>query len=341
MAQSTQYSPEDDEAAGLTTMNFNVDATYGDSGGFPVGSTLKPFVAAAWLEEGGSMDDVVDASTTDYDYGESWEASCMPGGEIELLPDGDADESDSWSITNSITGMTQDMILDYGLFHSVNTATVATANDMDLCAITDLTERLDIRFASSGNLLTPDTPAFVLGGIELSPMTLASAYATFANEGVRCEERALLEITDAQGNEYPVPETDCEEVIDAEIAAEVNDSMINIAEQGAANGNPAFPMAGKTGTSNTGSNTWFLGSTEGMTTAAHVGRWEDIGSLWGSTVNGQYYDEFFGSTLAAPMWNDYMNAAAGGYPTGDFPETENSPFDDRRSSRYGSSDATG
>ncbi|WP_120004464.1 transglycosylase domain-containing protein [Nesterenkonia muleiensis] len=339
MAQSTVYHPEGDEAAGRTTMNFNVDFAYGDSGGFPVGSTLKPFVAAAWLEEGGAMDDVIDASITEYDYGQPWEASCMPGGEVQLLADGTEDDSNSWEIVNVVNGMEQEMTLDYGLFYSVNTATVATAHQMDLCAITDLTERLDIRSAGNGELLTPNTPAFVLGAIELSPMTLATAYATFANDGVRCEERALVGITDGQGNDYPVPETTCEEVIDPDIAAQVNDTLINIAEQSIAAGNPAFPMTGKTGTSNTGSNTWFVGSTEGMTTAAQIGRTDGIRPLRGNTINGQYYERLFGSTLAAPMWNQYMNSAAGSYRTGDFLEAQDSPFDDRRANRYSGSGA--
>lgn len=233
------------------------------------------------------------------------------------------------------------MTLDYGLYYSVNTATVATAYEMDLCAITDLTERLDIRSAGSGELLTPNTPAFVLGAIELSPLTLAAAYAAFANDGERCEERALVEITDAAGNHYPVPETDRQQVIDADIAAQINDTMINIAEQSVADGSPIFPMIGKTGTSNTDSNTWFIGSTEGMTTAAHVGRSDGIRPLRGNVINGQYYQRIFGSTLAAPMWLDYMTTVADRYDTGDFAEAENSSFENRRAFRYGGSDATG
>lgn len=341
MAQSTEYNPEDDEASGRTTMNFNVDYAYGESGGFPVGSTLKPFVDVAWLEEGGSMDDVIDAGQTEYDYGESWEASCMPGGQVQLLADGEGDSSSSWVLDNVADDMERQMTIDYGLFHSVNTATVATANEMDLCAITDVTERLDIRSAGEGELLTPNTPSFVLGAIELSPMTLATAYATFANDGIRCEGRALTEVTDAQGNEYPVPETNCEQVIDDDVVAQVNDTLVNIAEEQMGDGDPVFPMAGKTGTSNEGSNTWFVGSTAGMTTAAQVGRFEDIQSLWGSTINGEYHDEFYGSTLAGPMWYDYMSTAAADYSTDDFPEAENSPFDDRRAYRYGAADATG
>ncbi|GAA1820997.1 transglycosylase domain-containing protein [Nesterenkonia flava] len=345
MAQSTQYDPDDADDPRRTTMNFNVDYAWGESGGFPVGSTLKPFVAAAWIEEGGSMDDVVDASVDEYEYGETWEASCMPGGEITLLPPPDSND-DTWELTNVGENFLQRMTIDYGLYYSVNTATVATAHEMDLCAITDVTNRLGITEynPAEGEMqaLRADTPSFVLGAATLSPMALARAYAAFAADGVVCQERALVEITDGHGTSYPVPERDCEDALDPDVAAQVNDTMINIAEYPSNTagvpfnaGNPPFPMAGKTGTSNEGSNTWFAGSTEGMATVAHVGNWRDLESLRGMTISGQHRDDWvYGSTIAAPMWYRYMNDAAADYPTGDFRSSPNSPFDDRRGFRY-------
>lgn len=351
MAQSTVYDP-DAEAPGHTTVNYNLDYADGESGGFAVGSTLKPFIAAAWIEEGGSMDDVVDASVTEYEYGENWTASCMPGGSVPLLPDGEDDASDAWEPAN-VGDFERPMTIDYGLYNSVNTATVATAYEMDLCAINDTIDRLGITYAqerpapgeegeTSGDIDFAGTPAAVLGAAEISPLTLATAYATFANDGVRCEPRAILEVTDAQGNQYSVPETDCEQVIDPDVVAQVNDTMINIAERNAASDNPPFPMAGKTGTSGGSTNTWFLGSTEGVTTAAHVGRTDDNRAQINATINNiQYSDGFYGSSLAMPMWHDYMTAIAGSYSTGDFREAENSPWDNRRADRYGADDATG
>jgi len=340
MAQSTEYNP-DDGSPGRTTVNYNVDLEHGESGGFPVGSTLKPFVAAAYLEEGGSMDDVIDASETDYEQNSTWEASCLPGGEFELGVTAEGGDDDVWELSNVAEDMEREMTVDYGLYHSVNTATVATAYEMDLCAITDLTERLQIRSASTGEMLSPERPSFVLGAIELSPMTLASAYATFANDGQRCEPRAISEVTDPAGTRYEVPARDCTQVLDADMAAEVNDTLINIAEDQLAGGSPSFPIAGKTGTSGEASNTWFLGSTPSVTTAAHVGRTADTQTLRGSTINGQRYEDFYGSTLAGPMWFDYMSATWAGEASADFSESAGSPFEDRRSARYGPDQATG
>ncbi|WP_162320704.1 transglycosylase domain-containing protein [Nesterenkonia haasae] len=355
MAQSTTYSPEDD-GNGATSVNFNVGGVNNGGIGFPGGSTLKPFVAAAWIEEGGSMDDVVDASQTEYEYGEEWEASCRPGGSITLLPDGAGDTRDAWPVGNVAENMEIDMTVDFGLFHSLNTATLATAYEMDLCAITDVTDRLglvnpdvtiDRGFQVNLNEGIPlDTPSFVLGSQVMHPLTMGSAYIPFArDDGQRCEPRAVESVTDRLGNELVVPEVDCQDALDPEVAAQVNDTLINIAEQqnSVGAGGPPFPMAGKTGTSHTASATWFMGFTEGLVTTSYVGRYQGIEQLYERTIDGVYYEEIYGSTLAAPMWYAYMTRDEVGhaYPHGDFPEASNSPFDDRRTPRYTTAQATG
>ncbi|GAB3849165.1 transglycosylase domain-containing protein [Nesterenkonia populi] len=339
MAQSTEYHTDDDEDAGRTTMNFNTDHPYGGSSGFPVGSTLKPFVSAAWVEEGGSMDDVVEASTDHYEQGHSFDASCREGGQVQL-PD-----EEGWQVDNVIDELDdEDTTVDFGLFYSLNTATAATAADMDLCALNDIAERSGLHHPvrdEDGEFTYPDfTRAIsaIIGGIELSPMTLAEGYTAFAQDGERCENRAILSVTDAQGNEYPGQETSCHQAFDDDIAAQVNDTLINIAED-IPDDDPSYPMLGKTGTSDGGTNTWFAGSTQGLTTVSHVGTWEghtyERYNLSDETFGGTFYDDqLYGSHLAAPMWYDYMTQVAGAYPTGDFSEAQDSPFSDRRENRY-------
>ncbi len=333
MAQSTDYHTDDDGAAGRTTMNFNTDFRYGDSG-VPVGSTLKPFVSAAWIEEGGSMDDVVDASTDEYEQGHRFEASCREGGSVRLLDDG------GWNITNVIEELDdEDTTVDFGLYYSLNTATAATAADMDLCAINDLIERsgLNLPGDQDGYPDFTETISAIIGGVEMSPMTLAEGYTAFAQDGERCDNRAILSVTDAQGNEYPGQDVSCHQAFDGEVAAQVNDTLVNNAED-IPDGEAPFPMLGKTGTSNNGTNTWFAYSTEGLTTVSHVGTWasqseQDI--LFDETFGGTFYEEqLYGGDLAAPMWYDYMSSVASAYPTGDFSEARNSPFDERRENRY-------
>lgn len=339
MAQSTEYEPEADLSDGFTTLNANVDPEYGGGpNALPVGSTLKPFVAAAWVEEGGSMDDIVDASGDEFEQGDRVQASCVPGGSFELGVEADSEDGDLWSVENVGEDMNRRMSIDYGLYMSVNTATLATAFDMDMCAITDLTDRLDIQRASDGEGMNPTQPAFTVGGTELSPLTLASSYTVFANDGVRCEPRAIESVTDAQGNEYAVPEENCDQAIEPDVIAQVNDTLINIAERSPTNnspfelGDPPYPMLGKTGTSGENSNTWFVGSTQGLTSVAQIGRLDSIQPLNDVSINGESFEWFYGSSMAQPMWYDYMRQIGNNFDTGDFRSSSDSPFDNRRES---------
>ena len=228
------------------------------------------------------------------------------------------------------------MSVDYGLYNSVNTATLATAFEMDMCAITDLTDRLNIVEASSGEGMSPMRPSFTIGGTETSPLTLTSAYTVFANDGVQCEPRAILEVSDAQGNEYSVPEESCEQKIDPDVVAQVNDTLINIAERSPTyntpfeRGDAPYPMLGKTGTSGENSHTWFAGSSKGLTSVAQIGRLTDIQPLNEVPINGEEFEYFYGSSMAQPMWYRFMEDAGGSFETSDFRSSSNSPFDTRR-----------
>lgn len=320
MAQNTNYTPE--EGDGNTELNFNVDAAYGGGNGFQGGSTLKPFVFAAWLEDGNSMTDTVDASKDQWDQGDEWTASCQNGGSVQM-PD-----EDGWSVNNAIDDMKREMTADFGLYWSINTATTAAAEETDLCDITDVLSRVGYVQADNGKEISPADPSFVLGSEEVSPLTQASAFATLANDGEYCAPRALEEVTDAQGNQYDIPEANCEQAIDSDVVAELNETLIPIAEERTAEGDPEFPMAGKTGTDNFESSTWFNGYTTGLSTSAWAGRYTDLESLRGSTIGGEYYENLWGSELAGPMWLNYMNEVAPDYSTDEFTTPDDSPHDD-------------
>ncbi|PRZ14051.1 membrane peptidoglycan carboxypeptidase [Nesterenkonia sandarakina] len=325
MAQNRTYGPGSEGSIGETTINYNVDLADGGTYGFQAGSSLKPFVVAAHIEEGGATDDVVDASVAEWANTERWEASCLERGYTT--------SDDSYEVDNVEEDTNRRMTIDYGVYFSVNTATLATASDMDLCAITDVTDRLNVHTASDGEGISPANPSFVLGSDGVSPLTQAAAYAAFADDGNYCQPRAILEVTDTHGNEYNVPGESCEQVIDEDVVAQVNDITINIAEGTIAAGDPPFPMAGKTGTNNFESSTWFVGFSSGVSTASWVGNTEEITSGYGNNrraINGETYEDFFGSTLAAPMWLAYMEQVGGDYDTSDFREADDSPFEDRR-----------
>ena len=73
------------------------------------------------------------------------------------------------------------------------------------------------------------------------------------------------------------------------------------------------PSAGKTGTTNGSNHTWFIGYTPQLSTAAWVGSHRGQQENFNITLNGRFIRTLFGSTVAAPMWRDFMNAALADY----------------------------
>lgn len=316
MAQNTEYAVGEDLPDGQISMNFNVDHEWGGGGGFQLGSTLKPFVFMAWMGAGNTMRDTVDASRDNYSNAE-FPAYC--------LDDGQANVTGPWNVNNAIGDMKKNMRADYGLYWSINTATVAAAYQTDLCAITDITTAAGITGGGpEGGPLDPSHPSLVLGSYEVSPLSMASAYSTLASGGTYCEPRAIESIVDAEGNEYTVPPVQCSPgALNADNVKELNNTLTQLADERISQGELDFPIAGKTGTNNFESSTWFIGYTSDLSTASWVGNYRGVGdayTLRNKTIGGRYFQDAWGSLIAGPMWVEYMQVAGPKYGTDEFPE---------------------
>ncbi|WP_258060358.1 MULTISPECIES: transglycosylase domain-containing protein [unclassified Arthrobacter] len=315
MAQNTNYTPE--EGAGNTQLNFNVDSEMGGTAnGFQPGSTMKPFTTVAYLEAGGSIDDVVDASRTTYPAGYDWTASCLPEDAY----------FDEWKFKNAQDGYERSMTVGDGLTWSANTATVAQASQLDLCDIRDAATRMGVHRAVDGEPLEVNNPSFVLGSQEVTPLTMAAAYATFASGGEYCEPIALTQVSDSRGNAYKVPEEQCERAISEEIAKEVSEPLQNLVNSGPGALEPlGVPAAAKTGTTDVSEQTWTVGYTQGISTASWVGNWTSYSSLNNLPINGVARSYVDGSTIAGAQWTEYMRAVAPLYSTGELTDPNRIP----------------
>lgn len=309
MAQNTAYTPE--PGSGNTQLNFNVDADMGGTPyGFQPGSTMKPFTTVEWLQSGRGLNDVVDASRTSYPAGYDWNASCL----------GPNAEFDEWKFKNATEGFERSMTVSQGLTQSVNSATVAEAAQLDLCNIRDVATAMGIHRAVDGEPFEVTSPSFVLGGQEVSPLTMASAYATFASGGTYCEPTALTEVTDGRGNTYDVPGRECSQAISADVAAAVTSPLQNLVNSSPGNISPiGVPAAAKTGTTDLSEQTWTVGYTTGIATASWVGNWNSYTSLNNQPINGVTRSYVDGSTIAGAQWTKYMSAVAGLYEAEAFP----------------------
>ncbi|MDM8086256.1 transglycosylase domain-containing protein [Cellulomonas cellasea] len=298
MAQNRTYSAVNSGVAGETSVNYNTDQAYGGSTGFAPGSTFKAFTLLEWLKQGHSLSEYVDGTRMSYPQRE-FTASCTQLG------------TDTYKFGNAEGGKSGVMSVLDATRNSVNSAFIAMATQLDLCAIMDGAKSLGIHQASGKDFNV--VPANVLGSDSVAPLTMAAAFATFASGGVYCEPVAITRVTDASGAEIPIPSANCTQAIEPQIADAMNYAMSNVWSGTAkAVGAPPFASAGKTGTTTRNENTWFVGYTPLRSAAVWVGYSEGMIPVQRLTVNGSYVRYMYGSTVAAPTWKRFMTQAMAG-----------------------------
>ncbi len=148
-----------------------------------------------------------------------------------------------------------------------------------------------------------------LGSVDVTPMEMAAGFATFANEGWHSEPTFIVQVTDSQGNvlldNTPKPRL----VLNQWAVASLNSAMQGVITNGTGTrAQIGRPAAGKTGTTSSERDVWFVGYTPQLSTAIWVGH-DDFTPL-GSGVTG--------GTTVAPIWRDFMTRALSGQPAQGF-----------------------
>jgi membrane peptidoglycan carboxypeptidase len=322
MGQNTRYLPG--EAPGDSVLNFNVDQyqdgdparSLGGVGGFQPGSTFKPFTVAAWVDSGRSLNTAIDGRKRTYPEGDKWPASCLAGGNYVVnTPELKGYTPQNYGDTNYGT-----YTVLRGLAQSYNTITMQTAHQLDMCKIFSMANDMGIHDGKSDDgeeeSLDVLAPGLIGGVQDVAPLSMAMAYGGFAAEGSVCEPRAITEVTAADGTRYPVAPVNCRQAISKETARGVNYATQEVIKSGSGQelefGD--IPMAGKTGTNDQRSQTWFMGYNNGMVTASWVGNWKEGNtSLSGLQIGGRVYPEIDGSLIAGPSWARFMQQIPGLY----------------------------
>ncbi|MDK1326734.1 transglycosylase domain-containing protein [Arthrobacter sp. zg-Y1143] len=322
MAQNTRYTPE--LAPGNSVQNFNVDVYQdGDKskylnglGGFQPGSTYKPFTVAAWLDSGRTLNTTLNGSKRTYPVGTRWNASCYEGGAYV--------STDPWTPINyGDKNYKTTTVLD-GLANSYNTITLAEAREIDLCKYQQMAFAAGVHNGKGEEgkeeMLSVDPPSTFGGGGDASPLSMATGFATFAAEGLMCKPIALESVTGADGTEYPVPEQSCSQVMRKEVAQGVNVATQRVMTNGSGlNLQVGVPTAGKTGTNDYRSQTWFMGYSTGMATASWIGNWKaNNTTMSDKLIGGRVYPEIDGSLIAGPSWKNFIQRIAGQYTANPF-----------------------
>ncbi|SEI38985.1 Membrane carboxypeptidase (penicillin-binding protein) [Arthrobacter sp. yr096] len=338
MAQNTVWLPQ--EGKFDQTQNFNVDVLDANGndlngiGGFQPGSTMKPFTFAQWLNEGKSMNTTINASRRTYQQNFPWRNTCptpVNGFYDKSVPG-------SFDLQNSDEGYYRNMTVLYGLMNSINTATFASASQVDLCGIQGIVDATGIHGGlpvrdETGKVTDPNpkvtmtTLSNLIGATQTAPLTMAAAFATFAADGKYCEPIAITSVKDQSGAELPAQSSNCKDAVKPEVARGVAYAMQEVLNAGSGSLiRPAlstrnnFPVAAKTGTNDSNGSTWVVGYTTGLATASWFG--DPLGDQLrpgrNLTVNGKFYQSIDGYMIAGPQFTNYMLSVAPAYGTNPF-----------------------
>ena len=294
---------------GETFLNYTVPERYGDAGGFQAGSTFKAFVLAAAIARGIPLDTEITAP----------DQVKIPVNRYRGC-NGNLRSTSVWEPRNSTGSGVFDLIS--GTRQSVNTFFAKLELRTGLCQPYRLAKKMGVELTDPDN---QQVPAFTLGVVNTDPLTMASAYATFAARGVHCEPRPVRAVRDRDGKVLARYKRDCKRVLPAPVADAVNAVLRGVQEPGGFGHSAGIslqqPSAGKTGTINNNRAVWFVGYTPNMAAASMIAGVNDRGhwlSLNGQTVGGTYISRASGSRHAGPIWGAAMQAIEGRLPDAGF-----------------------
>ncbi|MEU9990130.1 transglycosylase domain-containing protein [Streptomyces sp. NPDC048045] len=330
MGQSRPYGFGKDE----TQINLSVNQNMGGGAGYQPGSTFKPIVAAAAIEGG-------KPATQEY----SSPYSMMYPSPVAAC-DGKIWRNDTGK-PEKLTNENPSEHGPYGMKEatakSVNTYYVQLISDIGICPVTGMAQKMGVERADGREI--DQAPSIALGTQEMSPLTMANAYATFASRGMYCTPVAIESITQTVGSEtksLEVPKSTCSRAMSEKTADTVSTLLKGVVEDGTGQeaGLGSRPSAGKTGTTDKRYAAWFVGYTPNMAGAVWVGDPQHKRQMVNITIGGVPHDKVYGGQVPGPIWRDMMTGALEGKPAPDFqlvdiPDDNKNKGDDRGKGRGG------
>jgi penicillin-binding protein 1A len=246
-----------------------------------VGSSFKPYVYTAVIDQGARPDDtVLDAPIT------------FQTGSGPYSPH-NFDEKYEGTIT-----------LRRALAQSRNIPALRLADKAGIRTVEDYARKFGI-----SSPLPPYLPV-ALGAAEITLLEQTSAYSVFPDDGVRLVPRLITKVTDYDGRTLEEDYPEVKDVISSRTARLMTFMLEGVVQHGTALAATKLksPLAGKTGTTNDFTDAWFVGFSPALTAGVWVG-YDEKKSLGAKET---------GARAALPIWMQFMSAALTGRDPAEF-----------------------
>jgi len=233
------------------------------------GSAWKLFVYMAALEAGYKVDDqVVDEPVT----------------------------IQGWSPRNSSGRFAGPMSVRTAFAYSVNTIAAKLGSDIGFSSVANMARRFGITTPINTH------PSMVLGSAEVRVIDMTAAFAAVARKGVSVHPYGITKVTTADGRLLYQREPDRGQIlVDHWVSAGITDLLQTAVNTGTGRAAQiGRPVAGKTGTTSSNKDGWFLGFSSGITTGVWMGRDDakPVGGLYGGRAPARAFADFMRVAVA-------------------------------------------
>jgi penicillin-binding protein 1A len=237
-----------------------------------VGSSFKPYVYTAAIDQGAAPEDTVLDSPTTFLTASGPYSPHNYDGKFEGV-----------------------ITLRHALAMSRNIPAVKLAQRFGIKSVIAYTRRFGI------NKRIPAYLPVALGAVELTLLEQTSAFSAFSNDGIRVLPHYVLKVTDYDGRILEQSSPVAQDAINQRTARTMTSMLRDVVLEGTAvaAGRLKYPVAGKTGTTNDFTDAWFIGFSPSLTCGVWVGFDEK------KTLG----DKETGARAALPIWIDFMAAA--------------------------------
>jgi penicillin-binding protein 1B len=251
------------------------------------GSIFKPFVYLAALMSGG-------------EGGKKFTPATM----VEDSPFKWSYDGQDWEPGNYNDEYFGTVTFRRALEKSLNSATARIAREVGVKRVSDIAHRLGVQSP------LPAVPSLALGAAEVTPLEVAYAFSTLANNGVRARPLAVKQVMDADSRVREKRDIKVDKVLTPQLAFIMNHLLKGVLDRGTGDMARRWgftrPAAGKTGTTNDYKDAWFVGYTPDLLAIVWVG-FDNKAKLGLS-----------GAQAALPIWTEFMKRATAGTPVTDF-----------------------